>query len=371
MTAEDRVNAVAEFGFTPRQARFLVMVMRHAGVCLLRQYSTFARIVHGQKTRAFFRKLVNREYASAYPCRHNRGRLYHVHHYGLYRAIDEPNSPHRRPVGAGRIIERLRLLDVVLASPELNWLVTEPEKVAHFATSPPDVPVEKLPRLTMKVGSPPVGDSFPDKLPIGIDASGRVVFLYLVLPSARDDFRAFLVRHAELFRRLPFWTLRLVLPRSIAHAYAGLQTVVRDELESPLHARTVEELKWYFEQLRATPNARLRPADERFEKAADAFERPRFYCLYRQWLKEGDGALDSVSSTVISEALASGAGRVECVVLPHRYDHLSPLVASVGSSSRGAEKGAEKPDQRGEQAPAPPRPLSVGTPDDVSSPVCT
>ena len=78
MTAEDRVNAVAEFGFTPRQARFLVMVMRHAGVCLLRQYSTFARIVHGQKTRTFFRKLVSREYASAYTCRHNRGRLYQV-----------------------------------------------------------------------------------------------------------------------------------------------------------------------------------------------------------------------------------------------------------------------------------------------------
>ena len=74
MTAEDRVRAIAEFGFTQRQARFLVMVMRHAGVCLLRQYSAFAGIVHGQKTRAFFRKLVSRRYASAYACRHNRGR---------------------------------------------------------------------------------------------------------------------------------------------------------------------------------------------------------------------------------------------------------------------------------------------------------
>src|SRR5437773_3970315 len=115
MTSADRVSAVAEFGFPPRQARFLALVMRHAAVCLLRQYSTFARIVHGQKTRTFFRKLVSREYASAYACRHNRGRLYHVHHYGLYRAIDEPNSPYRRPVGAGRIIERLTLLDAVLA----------------------------------------------------------------------------------------------------------------------------------------------------------------------------------------------------------------------------------------------------------------
>ena len=100
MTAEDRVRAVAEFGFTARQARFLVMVTRHAGVCLLRQYSSFAGIVHGQNTRAFFQKLVSRRYASAYPCRHNRGRLY-VRHYGLYRAIGEPNSAHRRPMPPG------------------------------------------------------------------------------------------------------------------------------------------------------------------------------------------------------------------------------------------------------------------------------
>jgi hypothetical protein len=191
---------VAEIGFTQRQARFLVMVMRHAGVCLLRQYSAFAGIVHGQKTRAFFRKLVSRRYASSYECRHNRGRLYHVHHYALYRPIGEPNSPYRRPVGVGRIVERLMLLDGVLANPELNWLVTEGEKVAHFTTSSCPVPVGNLPRLTMKTGSPPAGDPFPDKLPIGIDSSGRAVFLYLVLPSARDDFRALLGRHADLFR---------------------------------------------------------------------------------------------------------------------------------------------------------------------------
>jgi hypothetical protein len=130
MTAEDRVGTVAEFGFTSRQARFLVMVMRHSGVCLLRQYSAFAGIVHGQKTRSFFRKLVNRNCASAYTCRHNRGRVYHVHHYPLYAAIGEPNSRYRRPVPAGRIAERLILLDAVLANPELNWLSTRGEKVA-------------------------------------------------------------------------------------------------------------------------------------------------------------------------------------------------------------------------------------------------
>jgi hypothetical protein len=152
-----------------------------------------------------------------------------------------------------------------------------------------------------------------------------------VLPSGRADFRAFLGRHAELFRTLPLWTLRLVFPHQIAHAYAGLQAVVRDELESPLHPHTVEELKWYFGKLRETPNARTSHTDDRLTRAVGTFERPPFYRLYRQWIKEGDGALDTVSSTVISDALASGAGRVECLVLPHRYDHLSPVVDTVGS----------------------------------------
>ena len=150
MTAEDRTRAVAEFGFTPRQARFLALVMRHAGVCLLRQYSTFAGIVHGQKTRAFFAKLVSRQYASAYACRHNRGRLYHVHHFGLYQAIDEPNSACRRPVTAARVPERLMVLDTVLANPELDWLVTRAEKVRYFTQAPCSVAVDTLPRLTAR-----------------------------------------------------------------------------------------------------------------------------------------------------------------------------------------------------------------------------
>jgi hypothetical protein len=106
----------------------------------------------------------------------------------------------------------------------------------------------------------------------------------------------------------------------------------------PKLLHTVEELKWYFAQLRAKPNVRVRPADERFERASEAFERPRFYRLYRQWLKEGDSALDAVSSTLLSDALASGAGRVECLVLPHRYDHLAPLVDFAGSGSNGVDQ---------------------------------
>jgi hypothetical protein len=343
VTADNRVKAVAEFGFTERQARFLVLVMRHAGVCLLRQYSTFAGIVHGEKTRAFFQKLVSRRYASAYACRHNRARLYHIHHYGMYRAIGEPNSPHRRPLSAGRIRERLMVLDAVLGDADLRWLISATEKAAHFTSGAAPVPCEKLPRRTRNTGSISVTDAFPDKHPIGIDPIGRVVLLYVLLPSGRDDFRGFLNRHRELLPCVQSWTLRLVFPRQLAHVYGAYQSAVREEWDSPLHPRTVEELKSYFEQLRATSSARVRPgSDERLDRAAQAFERPRFHTLYRRWLSEGDRALEGASSPLISETLARGAGRVECLVLPRRYDHLAPLVDVIGSVSRGAENTEEE-----------------------------
>ena len=92
MTRDERIGALAGFGFTSRQAAFLDLVMRHSGVCLPRQYTAFGGIVHGQKTRNFFAKLVDRGFASAADCRRNRGRVYHVHHHALYRAIAAPTA---------------------------------------------------------------------------------------------------------------------------------------------------------------------------------------------------------------------------------------------------------------------------------------
>jgi hypothetical protein len=342
MNSEDRFKAIAELGFTPRQARFLVFVLRHAGVCLLRQYSTFAGIVHGQKTRTFFEKLVTRQYATAYTCRHNRGRLYHVHHSSLYRAIDEPNNAHRRPLAAGGVAERLMTLDAVLANPELAWLTSRAEKVTHFTQAASAVLVDALPRCTSN-GASSVENAFPDRLPIGIDSNGRAVFLYLVLPSIGDGLRAFLRRHRALLERLPSWTLRLVVPRAIGDAYVRYQAVVGEELDTPLHPRNIDELKWYFEQLRVTTDPSSRLGDDRFARAHRAFERPRFQTLYRHWRREGDRALEHASSTAISEALATGAGRVESVVLPYRYDHLSPLVAVIGSRARAARDTENAP----------------------------
>jgi hypothetical protein len=348
VTTEERVHAVADYGFTERQARFLVQVMRHAGVCVKRQYAAFVGIANGgEKCNAFFAKLIRRGYAVASDCVHNRAQLFHVHHKPLYHAIREPESRYRRPVPARRAAERLMLLDAVLASPRLDWLTTASEKVAHLTAVDPPEPVESSPDEAIDAKQNAAA-AFPGTFPIGLDSDGRVVLLYLATVPWTDEFRAFLQGHAALLRVAATWTLRLVFPRPVDRAYAAYQTVIREELESPLHSPTISELKWYFEHRRKAEGNPVHPLTQKFlDKGAELFGSPRFTRLYRRWLAHGDTVFESVGSPVIAEALATGQAHVECVVLPHTYHHLSPLVGQHRSRRVGVEKG----EQGGEQTP--------------------
>jgi hypothetical protein len=117
-----------------------------------------SRIAYGHKVNRFFDKLVQRGYATATECLHNRGLLYHVRHYTLYCAIGQPDSRYRRPVSGRLVVERVMMLDGLLMSPELVWLGTEEEKVAFFALMAPSIPRELLPPhvWTQHVGARPV-----------------------------------------------------------------------------------------------------------------------------------------------------------------------------------------------------------------------
>ena len=134
MNIDDAVQTVAEKGFTERQARFLVLVARHSGVCVMRQYSAFAGIVFGQKTRKFFAKLERLGYVSTYDCAHNRARIYHLRHREIYEAIGEPDCRLRRPPAVPRALERLMVLDAILENPDIIWMSSSAEKVEYLSS---------------------------------------------------------------------------------------------------------------------------------------------------------------------------------------------------------------------------------------------
>ena len=125
---------VPAFGFTERQACLLVLVLEHSGVCLPRQYRTFAGIAHGRQTHRFFEQLIRRGFATRDPSAPaHAGWIYHVQYKPWYRALGEPGHRHRMATSVGRAVERLMVLDGVLRDPGPRW---------RFTVSVPAIPAD-------------------------------------------------------------------------------------------------------------------------------------------------------------------------------------------------------------------------------------
>jgi hypothetical protein len=276
---------------------------------------------------------VHRRVATVYRCAHGRARIFHLHHRGLYQAVGEPDSRFRRPTPIARAIERLMLLDGVFAGGDVTWLATERDKVVHFThLLHSRIEPEELPHLTFGSGETKTTRYFPDKLPIGVVAdAGTHVFTYLVNRDLPVDFRQFLHRHAALFRALPRWTIRLLVPIHLKDAAQQYDAAWREEFASPLRPSTADELRWYFEErrrLNERPGAGGAGDQARYGRARDAFGAPRYRVLYRSWLRQGAPVLGPLVSPVLGDAIARGTGRLETHLLPHPYLHLATLVAS-------------------------------------------
>lgn len=331
MTPEARVAGIKGLGFTDRQARFLVTVVCHAGVCMVRQYCAFCGLRHGQIAREFFVRLTQQRLATVFECAHKRARIYHLRHRVLYDTVGEPHSRLRKPVPLPRAVERLMVLDTVLDTPALRWFASEREKVEHFSlTFGRVLKREEFPRLVFGIGDQSTVRYFPDRAPIGVDAEGReYVFLFLATRPAPVDFRAFLQRHAELLRALPFWTVRLLVPKHLADSQSAYRSAFHQELASPLRLSLIEELQWFFHEQRRLARGTGLIDQDRFERLTVAFSAPRYRRLYRGWLTDGDRALDGLSSGVLADAIARGTGRMESTVLTRQYLHLSSLVGTA------------------------------------------
>jgi hypothetical protein len=343
MTHDERVTAVADLGFTDRQARFLVLVTQHGGVCVPRQYAAFAGTAYGRWVAVFFRTLAKRGWASASLCLHNRAVLYHVRDREVYEAVGEPDSPYRRSMSVRQALERVMLLDVLIGRPRYTWLGTQQEKVDVLCRLAPGFPPDRLPHSVTTRGDVRRVRLFPDRLPIGIASDNDpVVFPYLITTPFKDALLDFVQRHSDLWRALPRWTVRLVFPREAAAGTGSFEAAVRQELTTQLAPDQIAELRWLFKQRQAATDVRaLSHSDERFWLAEKMFAMTRYQILYRRWLMDGDAVLDLVTSSRIGDALASGAGSIEAHVLRHGYRHLSRMEACQRSTHFGVEKRDE------------------------------
>jgi hypothetical protein len=250
-----------------------------------------------------------------------------VRYKPLYEAIGETDNRHRKPMAIGRMVERLMLLDAVLADPTFTWLASEADKRRYFMlTLSESVPLDQFPRLTFGQAPTSTVRHFPDKMPIGIERHGyEHVFVYLVRQPDPMDFRVFLVRHGELLRNLYRWTVRVLFPQPFARAIPRFAHAAREQLTGPMNPAARPEMAWYFRQRQAT-GERSPADDERFRNAIGIYRAPRFRALHRVWLEHGDWVLSATPSQILQDKLDRREARFEFMPLRRQYLHLSSLV---------------------------------------------
>jgi hypothetical protein len=342
VTAE-HAKVLVPFGLTERHAHFLATVMVHSGVFVRRQYAAFAGITQGQKVHDFIEKLLMRRFVTPIELGSTgRTRIFHVHHKPLNAAIGEPDNRNRRRVTIDRAIERLMVLDGVLADRSVTWLGSEREKRRYFKQRLGDrLRDDEYPRLVFGKKPNVTVRYFPDKLPIGYERDHyRHVFIYLAPSPSPMDFRVFILRHLELLNALGFWTIRILFPRPFAASIDAYGNAARELLAKPLRLSQTEELTWFLRQPQ-TPEQDGSAADRhRLRAARKAFRSPRFAAIRRHWLAEGNRAVFLAASPVARDTLERRRANVECVELAHNYEHFFALARHV-ARRKGQNPGDE------------------------------
>ena len=311
MTPAQRVSAVQAFGFTERQARFLVTVMLHGGVCVVRQYCAFVGIERGQVTHDFFGGLVARKFASRYLDAHRRFVIFHVHHKALYAAIGEPDSRFRKPTPLPAAVERLMVLDAVLQRPDVHVARHGArEGRALHPTLGTAFRREDLPHLVF--GQPPCTTIAlllrqaahrcgrrRRRAPVPLPGHAREPARLSCVPApsrraaSRPPLVAPLAPRAELTsprRRTPSETWRTRNSRapcglpSLTNCCGSFVRLMRRRHLAP-------------------------PSPSRFAQARRAFSAPRYRRLYRTWRQMGRTCVDATVSRTLADAVERGLGR--------------------------------------------------------------
>ena len=129
----DRPAALEPLGWTGRDAEWIALVCLHAGVFVRSQFCSrygLGRPAAHHFARRLTEARIVREHSI--PERQSPQRYCHFHTRGLYRALGVEHIRHRKRCSTNVLFRRLLSLDYVIERPDLPWLPTEAEKVAHF-----------------------------------------------------------------------------------------------------------------------------------------------------------------------------------------------------------------------------------------------
>ena len=249
MTLAERSAAVEALGFTPRQATFLTTVALHSGYCLGRQYAACSGLKNARSVRAFVDCLVERKLANRIVFRADRSIVYHLFGQRLYAAMGHADSHNRRHASPPTIAQKLMVLDLALAHPELDWYTTQVDRTALFLTRLGVPSSVRVPNL---------------RVPIFLHGASPSVHFVCVVTDPRGSAIALFIRHhAPLLRHLADWTLNALVPQRVSTDQAcdaAYQAALGAASMSRASA-SKEDLEWFAKTRPQVASGDLRTLD--------------------------------------------------------------------------------------------------------------
>ena len=321
-----QIDALEALGYTNEEARFLYLVATHSGYFLARQFLGFTGASWGKRTMLFWNKLQADRHARTYRFAKG-GAAYHLFSRKVYREIGRENLRNRREHALEYIRTRIAMLDFVLENLDLDYLETEPDKVAYFCAEL-RLPKQHLPSKTYtgRHTVTPTVRYFVDRYPMFFSPSSsspRTVTLTYIQDTEANlsGFVHHLQMYLPLFRELSEFRF-LFLARTDAH-FTRASDLFRDLVMIPLSSNPSEDLLRYFAIRKAWDFAKytsLTEADLIFRNLAkERFAGARFEHLYRAW------KVGRVADAEVREDLR-GSDK------PHIVQFNTQILRAIGSS---------------------------------------
>jgi hypothetical protein len=303
MTNEDRIRNLRTFGYTDREAQFLLQAALHSGYFLRRQYCAVINRKLGKTIDNFIAKLREEKHVKDIDLRYRR-KVYSLCSKVLFEALGEPDNRNRRQHDAQTIKARLMGFDYVLGESEARWFPTEKDKLTLFGN---DLGIRKehLPvwRYSSKDGKQTTFRWFVDKPLVFQTGSDETVRFGFVDPGFRtaEPFASFLRNYRPLFSRLDRFEVVYVagFEGAIEPARRLFDSLISPERRTPEDPITGDILTYFIDRKEHAING-LAAFDQhrldRYREARRQFAATRFDELFEVWKQRGDDAIRAAIS---------------------------------------------------------------------------
>jgi len=296
---EQAIAALQKFGYTERQAEFLLVAALHSGYFLRRQYLAFTGSdLGGTAQRLIDRLTANRHVKVVTFC--DRMTVYQLYARTFYAAIGAEDNRNRRLHQPFAVRTQLMTLDFVLAHPETECFPTEQDRTAFF-TERMGLPLDVLP-AKIYTGISRASRTvryFVDKNPAFLSAANEgaapaVGFVYIHAASdTTAGFRTYLAQYRRLLEVLPGFRLVFVATNSrlVPAAEKDFKKMLRSDEQLHGADKETERLLAHFEARLHHERRNYSGFDtaklQRLSRELKEFSGPRFDWLFTLYKAHG------------------------------------------------------------------------------------